>query len=235
LIERRWQKQEREVQPKIAGLSLFRRILKPEMGSLLPYHIVRQSEDFSISTFHPTPKRILIRSDIASGTGIDYYVWEALPRKIFEVDPNAPANTQTEMRTYMKHIKGLYLQGDPGLPGSAATASYFPNSARRLLFILHPLRSLDHYAYIGSIGARKDREGKQQVKMKIGTDITNPIFRNTDRLPPKIPPALRKRIGAVAGALLKSGLVRFEVCFVTYKDRPDYPEYYDLLIRKIHA
>ncbi|MFH0954531.1 MAG: hypothetical protein V1777_00295 [Candidatus Micrarchaeota archaeon] len=221
-IRRRQALQYSKFSSKLAGLGLLKRVLVQNPGiRLLPYRIVRKPETFSLATFHPLPERVLVRSDEANSRGS--YSWDIMPRRTFYVNKRNPKETENEIRAFMTEYFGY---------------------TRNLFYIVHPLRALQEYHTIGKVyrdGAKVKIEIKEAKKSFKQVPISISLFRNAFgnhqgatevKSIHSQKKGLTKKVDQLAQTLARLGGKKFEFSFVTYKDSPNQPEIYDLLLLK---
>ena len=202
--------------PKLWGLGILRQITKgSKTAGFLPYFLIRNPGSFSFAKLGSVPDRVLVRSDIADSKGIPWHEYAGLPRDTFQVDRKNPAKTEKEIREFMQKRSGIYRQ----------------------IFIVHPLRPVEDYHKMGSVVFSLDYSGKPEILMHESVFVHSPNFRGTWGTAISEKGPLRKKLGGLVDSLLDLGILRdrnkkISLWFVTYKDAPQIPEFYDLLIEK---
>lgn len=230
-----------EYRTKLFGLRVLKGICRSSETSFLGYRLYRKPENFSINHFRePSAGRLIIRSDPDRGhfSGPDrtkksykqlMEEWVAMPRMNFYLERQPPQQSEKLIRRWMQRQRKRH--GD-------------------IIFIVHKTRPLADYEMSVQVNADLTRGGIIISTTKARTDKFRDEQTETSQLEIGENGRIKRIIGTsiVLPEQLRQETIRvlqdivnfsrlseektFETSFVTYKDAPEKPEFYDLIFGK---
>jgi len=216
---------------KLYGLMSLKDIASGAGFKVLGFLVCKDPRGFSIRAFrNPSEGRLIVRTDIDRwGQTHSMEEWASMPRLNLYLRGKNPAKSERTVREWMAKVF---------------------RSRQEALFIVHKVRDLRDYersvqlnvdipagrVIISSTTAGTDKFRDEKVESaELQTDDKGRIRRVLGE-PTVLPEQLQQKtismLRSMIGFAERTGHGVFEASYVTYKEAPDNPEFYDLIFGK---